>query len=119
RAHLLAKTVESLIDQVDRIGVYLNNYGEVPGFLDHPRIVVARSQDHGDMRDNGKFFFLDECRHRFYAAADDDLAYPPDYICRLRETLADAGSGAAVGVHGAVYPNRVIGLSSPRHLYHF
>lgn len=119
RSDLLRKTVASLIDQVDRIGVYLNNYEDVPKFLDHPRIVVARSQDQGDLRDNGKFFFLDGCRHRYYAAADDDLLYPPDYISRLRTVLADAGPGAAVGVHGAVYPSRVIGLSKPRHLYHF
>src|SRR5690606_26297111 len=65
------------------------------------------------------FFFLDECRHRFYAAADDDISYPDDYILRLKAALAKAGPGAAVGVHGAVYPNPVLGLSRPRHLYHF
>lgn len=118
RADLLQQAVASLIDQVDRLGVYLNGYSDVPDFLDHPKIEVARSQDHGDIRDNGKFFFLDR-GYRCYAAVDDDIVYPPDYIAHLESCLEDAGEDAAVAIHGAVYPSRILGLFTPRHLFHY
>lgn len=119
RSEVLGKAVESLLHQVDRLGVYLNGYDRVPGFLDDPKIEVARSEDHGDKRDNGKFFFLDTTPYRYYAAADDDIAYPPDYIERMVGRLGDAGPNAAVAVHGAVYPTEILGLFKPRHLFHF
>ncbi len=119
RRHMLQGAVESLIDQVDEMGVYLNHYDEVPDYLDHPRITVVRSQQHGDQRDNGKFCFLDRCRHRFYVSADDDIVYPPNYIARMKACLVQAGPMAAVGVHGALYPTDVVGLLWPRHLFHF
>ena len=119
RARMLEAAVESLLPQVDRIGVYLNNYPEIPSFLDHPRIVVEVSADHGDLRDNGKFFFLGKTGHRFYASADDDLVYPPDYIDVLKGCLGDAGPGSAIAVHGAVYPPRLLDMFTSRHLFHF
>lgn len=119
RGDILRVAVESLLDQVDRMGVYLNGYDRVPDFLEHPAIEVARSQDHGDIRDNGKFFFLGSTSYRYYAAVDDDIEYPPDYISRMQQRLADAGPNSAVAVHGAVYPAEVLGLLKPRHLFHF
>lgn len=119
RGAMLKGAVDSLIDQVDRVGVYLNNYVSVPGFLDHPKIEVALSQDHGDQRDNGKFFFLNQSDHRFYASADDDLLYPYDFIQVLRRVLAEAGEHAAVAVHGAVYPHPILDFAGSRALFHF
>lgn len=118
RSHVLEQAVSSLIDQVDRLGVYLNGYSEVPDFLDHPKIEVVRSEDHGDIRDNGKFFFLDR-GFRYYAAVDDDIQYPSDYIARLRACLDDVGPDAAVAVHGAIYPTQILGLFHPRYLFHY
>lgn len=119
RADSLKTVVQSLVGQADRVGVYLNGYSEVPAFLRHPRIDVARSQDHGDTRDNGKFFFLKKTTHRLYAAVDDDIRYPPDYIDRLKKSLSVVPDGSAVGVHGAIYPAPVLGLLTPRNSIHF
>lgn len=119
RVDSLRTVVRSLLPQAGRIGVYLNGYATVPAFLKHPRIDVARSQEHGDVRDNGKFFFLSRVENRFYAAVDDDIQYPPDYISRLRNLLGQAPVGSAVGVHGSIYPRNILGLLGPRHLIHF
>ena len=62
RVESLEKVINSLLGQADEIGVYLNNYEDVPAFLKHPRIRVARSQKHGDVRDNGKFFFVEKTK---------------------------------------------------------
>ena len=115
----LQRVVERLLPQARQIGVYLNGYDSVPRFLRRRRIVVARSQDHGDIRDNGKFFFLNRSAARYYATVDDDLIYPHDYLKRLVACLNEAGQRAAVGVHGAIYPSPIVELFDPRYLIHF
>lgn len=119
REQSLKKIVRRLLPQVSRMGVYLNGYDRVPGFLRKPGIVVARSQDHGDLRDNGKFFFLNRSEAPLYAAVDDDLLYPPDYVETLVEALDDSGELTAVGAHGALYPSPIVELFEPRILLHF
>lgn len=115
----LQRVVERLLPQARQIGVYLNGYDRVPRFLRRRRVVVARSQDHGDLRDNGKFFFLNRSAARYYATVDDDLIYPHDYLQRLVACVNEAGQRAAVGVHGAIYPSPMVELFDPRYLIHF
>jgi len=119
REKSLEKVMERLLPQAHQIGVYLNGYDAVPGFLRRRRILVARSQDHGDVRDNGKFFFLNQSSARYYATVDDDLLYPHDYLQRLVACQREAGQRAAVGVHGAIYPSPIVDLFEPRYLIHF
>lgn len=119
RVSTLQRVVERLLPQASRVGVYLNGYDRVPKFLRRERIDVARSQDHGDLRDNGKFFFLSHAETQYYASVDDDILYPDDYLDRLIGTLDKAEQPAAVGVHGAMYPFPVIDLFDSRYLLHF
>jgi hypothetical protein len=119
RVDSLEQVVKALLPQVDEIGVYLNNYQDVPAFLKHPRIRVARSQKHGDVRDNGKFFFVEKTKADFYATVDDDIAYPENYIAELIRNQKLLGGTQAVGVHGSVYPRPVKKLLANRHLFHF
>ena len=119
RVESLEKVINSLLGQADEIGVYLNNYEDVPAFLKHPRIRVARSQKHGDVRDNGKFFFVEKTKATFYATVDDDIAYPENYIAELIKHQKLLGGTQAVGVHGSIYPRPVKKLLSNRFLFHF
>lgn len=120
REKSLKKVIDRLLPQARQIGVYLNGYDKVPLFLRRSsRIVVARSQDHGDLRDNGKFFFVDKSDARYYATVDDDLLYPGDYLRHLVETLNETDQRSAVGVHGAIYPSPIVELFDPRILIHF
>lgn len=119
RVESLEKVINSLLGQADEIGVYLNNYEDVPAFLKHPRIRVARSQKHGDVRDNGKFFFVEKTKATFYATVDDDISYPDNYIAELVRYQKLLGGSQAVGVHGSIYPRPVKKLLSNRYLFHF
>jgi hypothetical protein len=119
RVESLEQVIKSLLPQVDEIGVYLNNYQDVPAFLKHPRIRVARSQRYGDVRDNGKFFFVEKTKATFYATVDDDIAYPENYIAELIKHQKLLGGTQAVGVHGSIYPRPVKKLLSNRFLFHF
>ncbi len=119
REHSLEQVVNSLLPQVAGLGVYLNNWQTVPSFLKHPKIQVARSQDHGDVRDNGKFFFIDKTNATFYATVDDDIAYPKNYISTLVGYQQMLGGTYAVGVHASVYPPVIKKLLRQRYLWHF
>ena len=107
RKGLLEKTLESIIDQVDHIFVHLNHYRTVPAFLHNPKISITRSQKIGDLRDTGKFFSLDRVpSNSIFFSIDDDIIYPPDYVEKMCETLANSDYQCVVGVHGVVYPRK-------------
>lgn len=102
RQVLLAAVVAAILPQVDVLHVYLNGYDEIPAFLTgNSAIRVARSQDWGDVRDNGKFFFLSKAGS-YYFALDDDLDYPADYVRALVLAIEKYGRRAVVGVHGVL-----------------
>lgn len=119
RIDSLKQVVDALLPQVTELGVYLNNWDEVPEFLKNPKIRVARSQEHGDVRDNGKFFWVEKANTRFYATVDDDILYPSDYIAQLIRHQQKLGGTYAVGVHGTIYPKPVVKLLRNRSLLHF
>lgn len=80
RRRMLLDCVNSLLAQCDRVRIFLNNYPDVPDFLNHPRIDVRRSQDWDDRGDAGKVFWIDRDREAGYRlVTDDDLLFPPDF----------------------------------------
>lgn len=99
RVELLERTVESLLPQVDELGVFLNDYTEVPRFLEHPRVTVARSQNHEDRGDAGKFFWAPE--RGYHLTCDDDLIYPPDYVREMIAAIEHYKREALVSFHGS------------------
>lgn len=106
----LHEVVQRLLPQVDRMIVYLNNYTEIPEFLNNNNIVVCTSQDHGDLKDAGKFFLADQI-HGYHIVLDDDLIYPLDYVDRMLEKIDGYERKYCMGVHG-------IRLRPPLHQYY-
>lgn len=102
RRDQLAQVVRTLLPQADLICVHLNDYPDVPRWLEHPRIRVSRSQDRGDLRDNGKFVFDDLVPDGHHLLADDDIDYPDDHVDRLVAKVEQFDRHAIVGYHGAV-----------------
>jgi len=100
REAALRQVVERLLPQVDRLNVFLNGHADVPGFLRHPRLTIARSQDHGDLGDAGKFFWCDS-QAGYHLTCDDDIDYPPDYVACLVRDIEALGRRAVVSYHGA------------------
>lgn len=100
RKEALRQTIMSLIDQTPQIGVYLNNWSEIPEFLQHPKITIAgyKGKDIGDI---GKFFWVDNFKG-IYFSCDDDLIYPPDYIARSIKKLREHDFNAAISWHGSL-----------------
>ncbi len=101
RVNSFKKTIESLIHQVDEIGVYLNGWNKIPDFLKHPKIKIQQSQLTGDIGDAGKFFWIDNYSG-YYFTCDDDIVYPQDYIQRTINKIEDYKRKAVIGFHGSV-----------------
>lgn len=102
RKKCLEQVVAAVIPQLDHLYVYLNHYEVIPEFLHHAKISVARSQDHGDLVDNGKFFCLHHNIDGYHFVLDDDISYPCDYAKTLLHKIEMYNRLAVVGVHGAV-----------------
>lgn len=91
RVEHLEKAINSLIDQVDEIRCYLNNFDTVPTFLDNPKIKVYRSQDEvGDLTDRGKFYKCEEIEG-YFLTFDDDIIYPSDYVEKMIQAIDEYG----------------------------
>jgi len=109
RQAMLQRTLASLAPQVDEIYLYLDRYTAVPSFVPtcHPKVHVVRSQDVPGLRDNGKFLPLQGLGQAcFFFTADDDIAYPPDYVNAMLGKIEHYGRQAVVGVHGVLVPDQ-------------
>ena len=105
RENLLKRTIQSLIYQVDKIYVYLNNYINIPEFLkNNPKIEVSCSEDYGDRGDAGKFFaFIKHDNLKgYYFGCDDDLIYPGDYVYTMINAIENNNRKAIIGIHGII-----------------
>lgn len=102
RINSLKQAVESIIDQVDSLHIYLNNYKYIPDFLKSDKINVYLSDEQsGDLGDAGKFFKTNEIKG-YYLSIDDDLIYPAGYVWRILNKINDYGRSAVIGVHGKI-----------------
>lgn len=104
RVYSLEKTINSLMHQVDEIGVFLDNYDYVPKFiLNNDKIAYKLSGDFSrDVGDAGKFYWVDGFSG-FYFTCDDDLIYPNDYVKKTINKIVSFQGPAVVGWHGSVF----------------
>lgn len=104
RIDSLEQVVDAIYWQVDNLYVYLNNFEFIPSFLNRPNIIVHRSQDHGDLKDVGKFFSLQYIKNGYFLSLDDDIEYPIDYAAKMIDVLERSVVPSVVGVHGVILP---------------
>ena len=119
RREKLREVVERLLPQVDQLYVYLNEYEAAPDFLRHSRIVTELGGKARDLRDNGKFHFMAKLPLGFVLTADDDIAYPPDYVQTLIRKVDFYERRAVVGLHGTIFAKPIRNYFRARTLYHF
>ena len=105
RKKVLKKTIDSILPQVDVLNIYLNNYKYIPSILQNHKInCVLGDEADGDLKDNGKFYFLNKCPNdAYYFTIDDDITYPKNYIDRLISEIDRYDDKIAVGVHGVIF----------------
>lgn len=80
RFNSLQDSINSIIDQVDELRIYLNDYDEVPLFLNKEKIKVFLGKEcDGDIKAKGKFYESSKIKG-YHVSIDDDLIYPNNYI---------------------------------------
>ncbi len=104
RVDHLRHCVDSLYGQCDYLCVYLNNYSEVPYFLQRPKILPYLGTNYRDLNANGKIFFVDWAKDGYYFTADDDFVYPSNYISHMKSRIETYGRRCAATVHGSIFP---------------
>lgn len=120
RRESLKAVVGYILPQLDELRIYLNDYEEIPDFLIHPKIKVTLSKNAvGDLRDNGKFYHLPDGDNIYFFSFDDDLVYPPDYVCRMIHYIEMLGRFCIVGVHGVNFPILELKDLNQREVFHF
>jgi FkbM family methyltransferase len=105
RRHILPAVMDTLLPQVERLFVYLNNYDDVPDFIRrHPQRerIVFILDPASQKRAAAKFYWLDMIQG-FHLICDDDILYPPDYSVRMVEAIERTGRRGIVGVHGVLF----------------
>ncbi len=119
RQETVTQAIASALPQVDGLYLFLDGFAEVPEFADHPKIVPLLSNEYGDLKANGKFLGLalhaEPC---LYFSLDDDIAYPDDYVDRMRSCLENYGSGVIMGVHASVMNQTVESYRRDRVVVH-
>ncbi len=120
RRDRMLRVVSCLLPQVDQLNIYLNEYDEVPEELIDERIKVVLGKDGaGDLRDNGKFSFLNELKRGYHFTVDDDIIYPPDYVQKLILKIEQYGRQALVGVHCVLFDQPIERFFKGRTVYGF
>ncbi len=116
RAETFDTAFRSIVRQVDKLYLYLDGHEEVPASAKNDsRVVPIFAHQCPGLRANGKFLGLTmEDGPCLFAAADDDLYYPSNYIARLRMGLAKYDDRAVVGLHGTRLARPLVGYYKGR-----
>lgn len=102
RVQSLKESVASILPQCDELHIYLNNFTEVPSFLNDPKIVTYLSSEHyDDLGDVGKFFNCHEWTG-YNFTVDDKIIYPEDYTEKTIQKIEQYQRRSFVTYHGRI-----------------
>lgn len=89
RVSILEKAVKSMLPQVDRIQIVLNNYTHVPDFCRHEKITAFIGTN--KLEDGERFRKIEHAPPGYTIVFDDDIIYPADYVKTLIKKVEDYG----------------------------
>jgi hypothetical protein len=85
RVKILEHSVKSILPQVDRMRVVLNNFRKIPQFCYHEKITVIPHDN--KLEDGSRFIFIENALPGYSLVFDDDIIYPSDYVKVLKSKL--------------------------------
>ncbi len=111
----------AILEQVDRLYVYLDGFKEIPTILQkHPKIYPMLLPKKGGLHTCSRFLapmqFRSEAIIVFF---DDDIQYPSDYVEKIKNALVKYGRIAVVGFHGRVFRPPHVSYARDCVGYHF
>jgi hypothetical protein len=102
RSAVVEQAVASMVDQVDRLNLVLNEYREIPAWTrSYPSLNAIIPEF--DTKDTGKFLVPVADRDWLFTL-DDDILYPSDYVDKSLDSFKMIKEPNVIaGYHGAVY----------------
>lgn len=119
RASLL-ETINSLINQIDYLLLYLNEYQEIPQEIKQHgqrQKIICVIDEAGARRAEAKFHWM----HRvngYYLTCDDDIIYPGDYVQNTITAIDRHNRKKVVGYHGVVFKDIVASFKADRKAFY-
>lgn len=112
RRPALEQMLPTILPQIDRLNVFLQDYETVPDCLRDPKISIVDGRDHPQwltLRSTAKLFWAAQglVADGYHFTVDDDIAYPSDYVRTCVAKIETYGRRAVVGFHGAIYKPEV------------
>lgn len=100
RLNIAIDAAYSLLSQVDRVYVHINDMYVTPDAFHHERIIVTTEISHGNLGDAGKFVGSRIEGDAYTLVCDDDFIFPYDFILQSYLKLAQENFRAIIGMHG-------------------
>ncbi len=105
RESAMEEAVTSLVDQADKLLIYLNGYKNIPDFI--WELHLQEKLDYildpiGASAAAAKFFWAGQVQG-YYFTCDDDIIYPTDYVEKTITRLKDYSYKSVVSYHGKNY----------------
>jgi len=99
RNFFLNKTIHSVHNQCDEIRVYLNNYPDVPEWMDRfPKVIPYLADNtYGDGAR-----YINQPDKGWWLTCDDDIYYPSTYVSDMIAGAEKYGRRAIVTLHGSI-----------------
>lgn len=81
--------------------MWLNEYSEIPKeLLQYKNLDIRLGDPKYNIKDAGKFAFLDAYYDCYYMTIDDDIEYAPDYVAKMTMNIDRYGRKCIVAYHG-------------------
>ncbi|WP_422134122.1 glycosyltransferase [Endozoicomonas sp. ALD040] len=116
RQRSLLITIDSLINQVDYLLLYLNEYQEIPlEIKEHSQRnkIICIIDETGNRRAEAKFHWLQKT-NGYYLTCDDDIIYPENYVFRTVSAIDKHNRKKVVGYHGIIFKKYVASFKADR-----
>jgi len=118
REEMLRRSLATIAPQVDQVRLCLNEYTEVPAFLNAMKNVEAFIPE-VDYKDVGKFATTPRSDDLVFFV-DDDILYSEDFVSRMTQIGAKVGLDKNVfGVHGTIYGTGIRTSKLERKVYNY
>ena len=98
REEMLKRTVYSLVEQCDILQVQLNNYEDVPEWLEMDGVIAVLTDN--NVGDGFKFYNVETYDNAYFFTCDDDLIYPANYVETMVEWIERLNRSCVVTHHG-------------------
>ena len=123
RKATLFQSVNSIINQVDHLYLYLNDYDEIPPLnSDRTRLtIILGKYAMGDIKDTAKFAVISTLTSvdSYILTLDDDIVYPEDYVSTMINKLGEYNTKTVVGVYGVKISKNFNNYVDDKTIYHF